>query len=164
MENWLAILVTGFFTLGGAVIGAVISHYGIPRLGKSSTVFRTGSASEFGLLGKHFDGKYPIKLIETSFQNMHVVLSRDLASINGQATFKKGRDVIAAGEFRSSGVVSGGIAYCTYTVKDPNQQKKWYGVCVLSVPGIGDEIVGIWITEDTNEKGALAFGKMSLRK
>ena len=80
--------------------------------------------------------------------------------MRGHVVLKGGDEVLASGHFGVRGELRGGLAYCTYTVDDRSRDKRWDGVCVLSIPSFGDQITGVWLTEDMQEKGALAYGTL----
>ncbi len=157
----LYVFVGGLFTIVGAILGALISKYGLPFKKQSGITFNEGYAEEYEFLGRHFDGKTLKHNVETTLNGIQISASEKEVTFQANAVFRKDSKIISSGVFRGKGPLVNGIAYCQYSVVDLTGNKQWAGVCVFTIPLLKDKISGVWITEDVDQKGDLALGTIT---
>lgn len=159
------IIVAGVFTVIGALIEGLISHYGVgifSRLLSSSkaVINCKGTAEENGLSFYGFENKRQFMKFEINNGKFEIKGRRVIGT--GLMTTTHFDGSTGKGAIKSEGFWSDGFAYLIYHMEE-NGGASWNGVSVLEIPSKGD-IYGYWLAEDIYNKGHFTFGKAEFKR
>ena len=152
-------LITGIFTLSGAVIGGLLSKYGIPFFTYHKDIEYKGRGKDVNLANV-VEGFEDNNIYTYEIDNFIVQKSKSKINYKGRFIAHKNDESIewiTTGE----GVLSNGVAYCQCSTKSHLPGIHWGGVMSM-VFANGGKIYGSWITENINIKGKMVFGIFEL--
>lgn len=163
MDSILNIFLSGTFTLIGAIIGALISKYGIPFNGKRSCIKFEGSGNELKTLDTSGTANKILPKFSYAFKDGIIRITKKKVTGKCYIIITESGNTFASGMLRAYGPLHNGYAYLTYSVFDNSKKMFWKGICLLCIPGFG-ELSGYWMTEDRRQGCQFSIGKIILKR
>jgi hypothetical protein len=154
-------LITGGFTLIGAVVGGLLSKYGIPLIENSHKIKYEGKGRDIDLssIVPEFEDK---SLFEYDFKNFDIYKTKSKVCISCNEVIASKNNETVTWSISGKGPLIDGVAYCQFVTESHVNGVHWNGVLALTFTS-GGRTLGFWITENTAFKGRMAFGVMELK-
>jgi hypothetical protein len=155
-----AAVITGLFSVVSATAGAIITKYGFHYFGRSKKIICSGNGKDVDLsfICESLEDKRPFAY---NIPSCTIIKRGKKVSLIAHVEAKGSDGTNLNWTMKAKGKLQDGIAYCTYTDDLHNSSVKWNGVLSLSFSS-GGEVIGLWVTENTKERGKMAFGMMQL--
>jgi hypothetical protein len=152
-------LIAGLFTIVGAIIGGLLSKYGVPSFRYQKIIKCSGSAKDINL-SSIMPELEDNSLYTYDVPDCEIKKSKTSVSVHCHLiAHKNGQSV--PWTLKGNGPLLDGVAYCNYETQLLDRSVSWKGVLALSFSS-GGRIVGFWITENTSTRGKMAFGVLEL--
>ena len=163
------IIIMGGFTIIGAVIGGIISYYGLDFL----AFFRKKTQSDFSIMyngtALEFDfSKYDgfierSDMLKFKIQNFKITVRGKQVKGKGRVTTTHTDGLERNGTLKMIGRNIDKIVYAQYSVNE-DKGGSWEGLGLLCIPRERSNIIGYWFTEDIYKSGKFSFGNVILNR